>query len=455
MYFIAAYFDLDHNPVGLGSDGYEYWHLSTSIIKHHTFAYTAIEHYPILDLTQIKEKNLLPEIIPCTVRVPGYPFILAVFRHFWDSPWMAVVLNIFGYAGICLYGFRLGGLLLPDGRQRLVYDFLLVFNPLFFVRWGMGSDILAAFFLTGFTFHMIRIYRLAPLNMSDAILAVLWGIAAILTRSNLVIYCSLFVIGLIFGGILRQKTKSVIACMTILFLLLIPAYLWMQRNQTLTGKTTFSTQGGAVLYTVHLAYDLSPKDPLSIWKTDGKAGLLVNALAAGKTFNQAEIILDEKLKSVVIQYDKNHPMHFFKKLSDGLRTMFFFSYYDISDAIMASYRNFDDRMAFAHSSSSDFHSYTDQEQALRNKLFQISRIYKWLLALSFFIFPLVWICRQFKFNSDLIEIPVLYTALLSAILTTAMFTGAGGDRMRLPFTAVILLFAVLSAHGIFQRKTNN
>lgn len=453
IYFVTAFFHPQLNPVGLGSDGYEYWHLSSSLLQHNAFAYTSPEHYPIFDLGTLASKDLLPAGIPCTTRVPGYPFILAAGRVLWDSPWTAIIINIFAYAGMCLYGFRLGDLLISHTWVRRIFNILLVFQPLVFVRWGIGADIISAFFLTGFVFHILKIVKDPSFTSEDVFWSSLWGVAANLTRSNLLVFTLLLAMSLFAVGIIRKNKQALASLVIVILIAAAGPAVWMARNKALTGAFTLSTQGGAVFYTVQLAYDLPEDHPLSVWKKNGKAQFIDEAIAKGSTFNQAETLLDVKLKSVVKSYYREHPLHLVKKWIDGMRTLFFFSYFDISDAIVVSTHNSTDRVAFANSSSSEDQNYNDREKQRRAMIFQISRMYKWLLALLFFLFPVAYFySRPSCLALNKIS---LYSCTLFAVCLTALFTGAGGDRMRLPFGVLILLFCCLTVQFFFKKNVRS
>jgi len=450
-FFVALYFNPIQNPVGLGSDGYEYWHLSTNILQKKQFAYSGEQFYPLLKLKPFAKMGLVPNIIPCTTRAPGYPVILSLARMLWDSPWAAIIINYLFYIGICIYGFLLGNLLISDLRWRWIYNFLLTFSPLYFTRWGISSDFCAGFLATAFTYSFMRIMTLTqipdPRQKHSGVTTRLpryhlfWtsllGLLACLTRSNLVLYIyPLIILGFLYGAMKKDK-QIVINALVLLVFIGVCLNAWMVRNQRLTDQRTLSTQGGFVLYTVHLGYDHPKEHGLP-------ADLFVQSLKSGKTINQTEAIVDQKLKNMVLAHYREHPFEAIKKEIDGIRTLFLFSYFDISDTIVLAQKSFTKRMAFVNSSSSEYSSYTHQELLLRNILFQMSRLYKWVLMISFFAFPFIFLIKKGSFPSDSQAIMLFYVSTLIGVLCTALCTGAGGDRLRLPFNAFILIFVVFS-----------
>ncbi len=405
---IAAYFHPQENPVGLGSDGYEYWELSTSLMQGKGFSYTGTDHHP------------------STTRAPFYPLLLSWLRLIWDSPWSAIILNNIAYIGICIYGFLLGDILLSSKRMRLIYDFLLVFSPLYFVRWGIGSDLCASFFITALTYHALR---------KSLIPSCLFASAAILTRSNLIAYAAALLIAQLTCSLLTKDRKAFIHSMLILCAISVALGGWALRNKELTGTWTLSTQGGPVLYTVHMLYTGYGDPGL-------KERLLLNAINEGKTYSQAEVAVDKELKEIVQAHFHSHPDLLVKQWINGARTLFFFSYFDISDAISLLQRPWTERLAFVNSSSSEY-----QHEAL----FNISRLYKWLLASGFFGCAILMIIQKPKEPG----LWIVYTAAMTGILLTAIYTGAAGDRLRLPFNAPILIYALLfwaSAKTLLKRS---
>jgi hypothetical protein len=428
--FVKAYFDPKLNPVGLGSDGWEYQHLASNLSQSHHLAYTQTNSYPLFNLDPLVTHNLVPAVIPCTTRAPGYPFLLSVIQSLWSSPWTAIILNYLFFIGICIYGFLLAELFFRD-RFRMVFNILLVFSPLYFVRWGVGSEFMAGFFITGFTYHFMK-------NIQDRSLWHLWmacllAIGANLTRSNLFIYTVGFAIVALMIGLLRKQRSIQVNAAALFIVSIVSLAPWMYRNYLLTDQWTLSTQGGFVLHRVHLGYDLPQNDPV-------KEDLFIKHLKAGKTFNQTEAIVDKELKAIVFQHYQNDPGALVKKTSDHIRTLFLFSYFDISDALVMLQKPIQERLKFVNSSSSEYKN----DGLLRNSLFQVSRAYKWFILLGFFLLPFLVLFNKTKLNVPLDQIFLLYIPTLLSVLATAVFTGAGGDRMRLPFNAPILICVVFS-----------
>jgi len=443
-FFVAAYFDPVQNPVGLGSDGYEYWHLSTSILKNHQFSYVDPRVYPVLKLKPLLPMGLVPKTIPCTTRVPGYPMVLALARHAWDSPWAAIIINYLCFIGICIYGYLLGNLFLPDPRWRWIYSVLLTFSPLYFTRWGMGSEFCAGFLATAFTYHAVNIVSGSRRYLLWTIILAVLGC---LTRSNLIAYTyPLLILGLLFGA-MKKDIRAVLNILILLSVVTLSLNLWMVRNQILTGKKELSTQGGFVLYTVHVDYDHPEKQ-------DPGKDLFIKNLRSGKTFNQTEAIVDQKLTAILLAHYRKHPFHLIKKGLDGLRTMFLFSYFDISDAILVAQKPFSQRLAFVNSSSSEYAGYPTKELPLRQFLFQISHLYKWALLISFFAFPFIFLAKKGLAAPFSQTVILVYVPTLTGLLLTALCTGAAGDRMRLPFNAFLLIFVVLSWMLLAKQSKN-
>ncbi|MBF0571565.1 MAG: hypothetical protein HQL12_06795 [Candidatus Omnitrophica bacterium] len=437
--FVISYFHPSLNPTGLGSDGNEYWHLAANLFRHHTFAYTSpkyfIPFHPDL-LVGFTE----PSVMPCTFRLPGYPYILSLLLHIWHSPYIAIILNYLAYAGICIYGFLLSNMFFPNRLLNRLYNFFLVFSPLYFVRWGIGSELLAGFLITGFTYHFLKSIANSPKAYTHLFIASLWGFLANFTRGNLIIYTVSFILIALSAGILRKEKGVLTKSMIILCVFFFSSGAWMYRNYKLTDQWTISTQGGYVLHRVNLGHDYTTSNTLYF-------NLFIKTLQTGKTFNQTEAIVDQELKNIVLAAYKKNPMEFFKKTLDGIRTFFLFSYYDISDAITLMPKPLTQRLEFVRSSSSE----CKNNGRLKQGLFQISRCYKWVILISFFSFPVILLSKWPLKNIIRSPIFLLYLPTLLSVIITAIFTGAAGDRMRLPFNAPILIFVVLSWGCSFKK----
>ncbi len=438
--FIAHFFHPEQNPHGLGSDTYEYWHLSTNLLKYKEFVYTDLSYYPPFDLPESIINNYAYKKVPCTVRMPGYPFILAISRGVWDSVWVAVILVYVTYIGVCLYGFRLGALFLPKSTHQWFFNFLLVSTPVYLTRWGVGSDLPASFFIAGFAYHVFRQFHLSCFSMRHTFLACLWATLANFTRVNLLIFTFILLTAVFILGIVKNKRKTCYAFFLILLIVSASLGLWGLRNKQVCDHWTLSSQGGAVLYTVHLFYGLSPEDPLYYWseKGRGRANFFNKEIHKGKTFNQIEISLDKKLKVIVWNYYKNNPFQLLKNWSNGLRTFFMFSYFDISDLIVYLQKPLGDCIQYVQNAQ---RSLTQGQLTLWKVLFQISRIYKIIMAVVFFLVPGLFFLRKEK-NDNYFSLMALYAATFLGVLATAFFTGAAGDRMRMPFNVFILIFVV-------------
>lgn len=447
IFVITHYYHPTENRFGIGSDTYEFWHLSSNILNEKGFFYSDLTHYPLFDL-----ENLVPDYAPngntpCTARVPGYPLILALFRGIWDSSATAIILNLLAFIGICLYGFLLFKMLIPSPKMSWIYNLLLVFSPFYYIQWGVGAEFLASFLLTGFTYHTLRLYLSEHSSKKHILFACLWGVLANLTRANLIVFTGTLLATLCVWSITKQNKQNFTNTLIILLVLILGMGSWMYRNKQLTDKWLISTQGGFVLYAVHLSYDIDQNHPLYSWFKEGRKDLFLENIHQGKTFNETEAIIDQKLKSVVFSYFKERPLYLIKKWSDGLRTFFFFSYHDISDIIIHMRRPSIERYNYIHSNK--YIAKSSSERIAHQILFQCSRLYKILIAFCFFLFPLICF-RKNSLSSfqrkDIIFI--LYIATFLGVLLTAFFTGAGGDRLRIPFNVFILMFVVLFATNI-------
>ena len=333
-YFVFSYFDPVKNPVGLGSDGSQYWHLSSNLLEKHQFCYSKLEVYPIVDLKSLSRAIHLPSIIPCTTRFPVYPVVLWAFRCLWDSPWIAIIVNYLCFIGICIYGFLLGNLFFTDSRSRWIYNTFLVLSPVYYVLWGIETEFCAAFFLTVFTYHIIKNISCKSPRSYHFVFAALGGVLASLTRPNLIIYTAALTLAVFILGVLKKNKTIIKHALIILILLILSMGLWMLRNKFLTDQWTLSAQGGYNLYHNHLGYG-----------TGFPTKLFIENLQKGRTFNQTEGIVDNELMGITLKYEIQHPYHFIKKTVDGLRSLFLFSYFDISDAIVLSQSSWDKRLA--------------------------------------------------------------------------------------------------------------
>ncbi len=437
---IFSFTDPHKNPLGIGSDSYEFWHLSTNLLEKHTFTYTDLKYYPLFFLGDRPPSELTNLSVPCTARVPGYPALLAIARSIWNSPYMAIGLNMLSYIGICLYGFLLGRLLLPSEKLRLLYNILLAFSPLYFIRWGVGADYCASFYLTGFVFHLIKTTQVEFKSRPHIVAAALLGNLAILTRPNLLIFIFSLTF-LMFIPLLNKHPYRLFRLFMITLLLLLGINIWIERNKNLTGQRTLSTQGGSVLYTVHLAPHVNETHPLYSWSKYQRLPLFIEHLRSGKTFNQSEVIINDQTINVSIQFLKQNPSLLIKNTIDCLRTMFLFSYYDIADILIYTQRPITDRLQYLETEHYD--PINSTENFLRQSLFQLSRLYKICLAFGFFALPFLLLVKKIRNCLPHLSIFIaLYITTWLSVCSTAFFTGAGGDRLRMPFNACIVLFAI-------------
>jgi len=440
--FIAHYFHPQERPFGFGSDTYEYWHLSENLLKYKEYVYTDLSHYPAFDLPDQIIKDFQSKKVPCMVRLPGYPLILALLRAIWDSPWVVVCSIYLTYVGTCLYGFHVGRIFLNNSTYQWVYNILLVLSPVYLTRWGVGSDLPASFFIAGFTYHFLRQTQIEFFSKKHSLLACVCALIAIFTRPNLLVFVGVLGTGAFIWGFMKNQKRICWMGFLVFLTLFISLNLWGFRNKKLCNEWALSTQGGSVLFAVHLSYDLTLHDPLTYWLKEGRGDFFKKNLQQGKTFNQIELELDKKLKSIVGEFYKENPFHLLKKWSDGLRTFFMFSYHDISGLAVCLQRPFSER--FQCVMNQQFFTAMQKESRIRNVFFQISRMYKIIVALSFFAFPLIFIKRgRVGSIQNVSLLIVFYIASFSGVLATAFFTGAGGDRMRMPFNVFILIFVVI------------
>lgn len=450
---IVRFTDPVKNPLGIGSDSYEFWHLSTNLLEKEIFAYTDLKHYPLFFPGDDPPLELLNQTIPCTTRVPGYPLLLAMARTFWNSPAIAIVLNILAYAGICLYGFLLGRVLLKHARDRWICNIFITFSPLYFIRWGVGADYMAGLFLTGFTFHLLKVVHPDSQKFIHLCWVSLLGLSAILTRPNLLIFITGLTGILFIWKILERQYPLALRLFIILLLILLGTNGWMERNKKFTGQRILSTQGGSVLYTVHLSPHIDETHPLYVWSKQKRHELFINYLRAGKTFNQSEMMINDQIKTITFHFLKENPGLLITNTINCLRTLFLFSYYDISDILIYTLRPMADRLHYLE--TEDYQPLSPFENLLRQFLFQASRVYKMCLAFGFLAFPVLILFKKVRSNlPDLNMIMCLYLTTLLSVLSTAFFTGAGGDRLRMPFNVFILLFAVWFWCHLFKLKSN-
>ncbi|VAX38256.1 hypothetical protein MNBD_UNCLBAC01-2033 [hydrothermal vent metagenome] len=431
-FFVLHYFHPTQNPFGLGSDTYEYWHLSENILKHKKFVYTDLSHYPLFEMSQELKTYYAQKRIPCTVRMPGYPFLLASVRFIWDSPWASLFLIYICYIGTCVYGFLIGQFFFNSSRVQCIYNVLLVLSPVYLTRWGVGTDLPASLCLTGFAFHFLNIFKFPKEYKRNIFPLCIWAVASVFIRPNLIVFIGIFIGWAFIEGIIK-KQKGLL-CVSLILMLAVGGSLgsWILRNQKLTKLALLSTQSGAVLYAVHLSYDLPKTDPLYYWHKQGKEDFFLQETILGKPFNKIESEFDIKLKNIVYDFYKTQPVWFVKKWTDGLRTLFMFSYYDISQLIA---------------------EISGLSENSKNIIFQISRVYKIVLAVSFFGFIILLLKTKSQKNINSLKLKtLLYIAVLMSILSTAVFTGAGGDRIRMPFNVFLIVYLVNFWQVLFTRR---
>ena len=449
---VFSFTDPKKNPLGIGSDSYEFWHLSTNILEHKTFSYTDLTYYPLFFLGDNPPPELVNQSVPCTTRVPGYSLLLALARGVWNSPNIAIGLNMLSYMGICLYGFLLGRMLFPVDKQRLIYNIFLTLSPLYFIRWGVGADYVASFYVTGFAFHLLKIIQTDSKSIRHIFGAALFGLLAVLTRPNLLVFTTGLTILLIMTALLKKHDRYLSRLFIVLLIMMLGTNSWMERNKNLTGQRILSTQNGSVLYTVHLSPHIDETRPLYKWSKQQRRELFIEHLRTGKTFNQSEAIINDQTKSVSMNFLKENPALLLTNTINGLRTFFLFSYYDISDILIYALRPMADRLHYLE--TEHYQSINPFENLLRQCLFQISRVYKICLAFGFLAFPLLIVFKKVRSGlPDLTMIMSLYLTTMLSVLSTAFFTGAGGDRLRMPFNAFILMFAVFFWCHLFPLKS--
>lgn len=447
--FMSFYFHPVENPYGIGSDTYEYWHLSENLLRHQGFFYSDPELYPLFTLEPLAKRIALPDRIPCTTRMPGYPLLLAAARGLWDSPWITLVLSYLSYTGICLYGFRLSAILFTSALLRWTYNILLVFTPLYFIRWGIGADLPAGLWLTGFTYHILKLSDSESKTTRHTAMALICGVATIFTRVNLLPYTAIMAGAVLLIGLRNGKRRLWQAGLIILLAIGLSLGTWLWRNHRLTDQWTLSTQGGQVLSHIHLADTTVSSRYLTL---ERKFAFFTEHLRRGKSFNQTEALLDQKLKSAVIHRYQATPLRLGLRWIDRIRTFFMFSYFDISDVIMSIQKPRTERLHLIQSSSSAEQNYTAGQERVRRILFNLSRLYKLAFGFTFLAFPLIFWplkCRAFIRRSE--TATALYIATLAAVMMTALYTGAAGDRMKLPLNAPILIFAVWTGSVIIQK----
>lgn len=260
-----------------------------------------------------------------------------------------------------------------------------------------------------------------------------WGLLAIYTRFNLLA----FVIPLVAFGLIRALwiRKGIVTNLLIFVIILTGLIPWGLRHKALTKYFGLSNQSGIVFY--HIFIESPQKDATALlpFSTTQRQEFLTEHFVQGNSVNQAEFALQQKLGQVTRENLDKSTIKALKIFSDNLRTFFIFSYYDISDAIVAVV----EKTLSPLKLNATFYSTLDQ--TVRPILFQISRGFKIILALSFFLFPFILKKKSNLFNNTSIVL-CLYFASLIAILATGLFTGAAGDRMRMPFNVLNIIFLI-------------
>lgn len=408
-------------------DPREYWELSTQLKVSGRFEYPSFaSYYNLFPKEDFHLTGFRDQPISCTIRFPGYPAVLAVARFIWNDPRIAIFINFFCYLGICLFGISLGRLLLPSEKYRMIYNTLLCLSPSYLIASGIGIDMLSGFFLVG---GSLFLFKLLDKNARYTLvwLAVLFNIGAVLTRGNLIPFVLILLLSLMVLAFSRRSCSAFIRLSIVLISVLLCLWVWSGRNETLTGRRIISTQGGAILF--HVLLDNQRSSEIQFWDGEGRIILFAKAAREGRSFNEAEALLDHTLGSIVKNKVLNDPAHFLNIMQGRLRTFFLFSYADIPRILFPS--GYD---------------------KISSMLFQAFRIYKWLILAAFLLAPLaVWCLRKDQQQERFELFLCLLVAVAGGVLVTTVFTGAAGDRMRLPYNSFNIIFVVFCLEMIMTR----
>ncbi|MCA9409443.1 MAG: hypothetical protein H6755_08000 [Candidatus Omnitrophica bacterium] len=426
------YFDSSINPMGIGSDGGEYWDLSESLLKHKKFSYSSLKYYYLLDRDVLADKDYYNQPISSISRLPGYPIVLAFLRFFHNNIFVAYVLNYVAYLGVIVYGIFFGYLFLFQKKGVFwLFTVSLIFSPIYFVWTGVQSDIFASFMIMGFTVHILLIKRTIT-GRGNIFWAIVYGALAVMTRPNLFpVVFLLSTVPLLINPVKKSLWKLnaiVLGC------LLLVMCGWMCRNYRLTGNLVFSTQGGKALFLNYVYYDIDQSHPLAPWKGPARPQFIDQRINKGLNFNQAEVQLNNKLKALTLEYLRNHPEEIIPRMWRAYKAFFNNSYYDITDVIILRNADWSVKKFYLKQGKP---IYEDQAvKKSREIAYQFSRGYKILLTASFTFFPILLIYGFYKGKNDFPwkDIFGVYLSFGICLFLTAVLTShASGDRIRMPF----------------------
>ncbi|MDD5457195.1 MAG: hypothetical protein PHV30_09195 [Candidatus Margulisbacteria bacterium] len=470
-------------PWGQGADSDEYWSLSENLLKHHKLLYPS--EWNVSSYLNAKGKALLSGGLDSSgfvfnlKRTPLYPLLLGFMRHFWNHAGAAFLLNYFSYVGICIYSLLLGKLIFKEKKLLFyIYFTAVVFSPIYFDWNGVLSDVLASFFLVGFTYHLLSYYqnvksdtkKFASFFLSPFLLIIFFAVCSFMTRPNLLIFVVLLLLFILIKLYFKKYEWRVVFLILIFFM--ISVFLWSYRNFGLSGKFSPTVFVGYNMLASYIDSENSPNRLVRLVNNDIKPGTkfyewkdretikkyIAGRLNSGRTYYQAIGDMDKKTGEVTIQFLINNPLTGLKKIIINNIYYYAWTCYDIP-YLLINIASPKQLLLFA----------SQGKQAIITKLSVPGKIwlmslnfvsysYKFLILLTtFFYFVFFFMQKRskiFRFSNDI----SVYTALFIAGFITAFVDGVcGGMRLRMPFNPLNILFFILFFYNIYillQRNKN-
>lgn len=441
-FFIIRYYHPENNPMGIGADAYEYWDISTSILRHRELSYPSFKSYLFtFDPRCIADTSYGSGSIPVVARLPLYPMLLAAVRMLFDTPLAGIFLNVLAYIGIGVYSMQLAETWIDHKHWKNVYCILSVLSPIYFIRWGIGTDMVTSLFFIGYACHLYALVLCPGREKLNSLMSLIWGAGAILIRPNGMLY--VFALPVILLMLARKSFAPRIPYVLVLVAVMgIVLGGWLMRSKSLTGHWMITTLGGLTFLVERGLDDVPPPLPLTQWNREARGKYFRELALKGETFNQAEADLDREIGMAVRNSWRRNPGSFFKQWQTGFRTYFLMSYFEFSDLIVNAAGSARDRLAYLRNGR--YVPDTAWGQSIQKIWFQVSRVFKYSLVLSLFLFPWFVLSKTGFYSTVQRRVFTgFWLGILIYSLAVCLMAGAVSDRLRMPLQPFYLFFLVV------------
>jgi|GEM_PF-6722195 hypothetical protein len=437
---------------GFGCESIGFWELSKNIKNKGEYT-----NHPFITTTPLGDESSYVFDIG---RLPAYPSYLAAARSIWDHVNVAYLLQILLYILACMYALLLAPLLYKNWNMFafLLYAVTVVFSPLLlFYTYGVNCEILAAASILGFIYHLIKMQSSITSNNTVKLLfhiplIFLYGATSFLTKSNLIVFTFPLLFLFMFLNT-NGSCKKIIINASLLFSLIAALFVWGIVIYKNTGLKTISGLPGINIYTNYLYFSEKPECQKYKWTKELRQNFIDKEIKKGETnLPRLTKTADAQYKKQVIAYFIANPG---KAFCTGIYTttqLFTRGYFPPSDILLPLMFN------MKRTESHFLEAYQMKKHGLLvfmvwKSIRIIWRIYNWLLLLSFFLFPLLFI-RKKRFLKY-ITLLSIWTGCFIYIMSTGFIIGQNGDRHLITIYALVNMFLFISGIEIFKKLKIN